>query len=67
LAHSATLRAKGPMESSVGLKGNAPTVGTRWRLGLKPTTYASTRPFARKQNMGRDGRANTQFAHSIIE
>ena len=25
------------MESSVVLRGNAPSVGTRWRLGLKPT------------------------------
>ncbi len=37
LAQSATLFANGPIESSVVLKGNAPAVGTRWRLGLKPT------------------------------
>ena len=36
LAQSATLRASGPTESSVVLKGNAPSVGMRWRLGLKP-------------------------------
>ena len=37
LAQSATLFANGPIELSVVLKGNAPAVGTRWRLGLKPT------------------------------
>ena len=37
LAQSWTLLAIGPIESSVVLKGNAPAVGTRCRLGLKPT------------------------------
>jgi hypothetical protein len=37
LAQSATLRASGPMESSEVLNGKAPVVGTRCRLGLKPT------------------------------
>ena len=36
-AQSATLRAMGPTESSVQDSGKAPSVGTRWRLGLKPT------------------------------
>ncbi len=37
LAQSATERAIGPIESSVNDSGKAPCVGTRWRLGLKPT------------------------------
>ena len=37
LAQSATLRPSGPIESSVKLSGNAPSVGMRCRLGLKPT------------------------------
>ena len=37
LAQSATLLAIGPTESSVLLNGKAPSVGTRCRLGLKPT------------------------------
>src|SRR5690348_2105603 len=37
LAQSATLLAIGPTESSVLLSGKAPSVGTRWRLGLRPT------------------------------
>ena len=36
-AQSATLLPIGPTESSVVLSGNAPSVGTRCRLGLKPT------------------------------
>ncbi len=36
-AHSATLFAIGPIESSVNDSGNAPSVGTRWRLGFQPT------------------------------
>ncbi len=41
LAQSMTVRASGPIESSVVLNGNAPSVGMRWRLGLKPTIPVS--------------------------
>ena len=37
LAQSATLRASGPIKSSENDNGNAPSVGTRHALGLKPT------------------------------
>src|SRR6185312_10312411 len=37
-AHSATVLAIGPMESSVNDKGNAPSVGTRRLLGFQPTS-----------------------------
>ena len=36
-AHSATVFANGPIESSVNESGNAPSVGTRCRLGFQPT------------------------------
>jgi len=37
LAQAATVAAIGPTESSVGDSGNAPSVGTRDLVGLKPT------------------------------
>jgi hypothetical protein len=37
VAHSATVLAIGPIESSVKDSGKAPAVGTRWRLGFHPT------------------------------
>src|SRR5262245_14163908 len=40
-AHAATLRAIGPIESSVYESGNAPSVGTRDLVGLYPTTPQS--------------------------
>jgi hypothetical protein len=40
-AHAPTLRAIGPIESSVYERGNAPSVGTRDLVGLYPTTPQS--------------------------
>ena len=62
MAQSATLRAIGPIESSVNDSGNAPSVGTRCWLGLKPTMPQSAAGMRhRAAGVGADG----DLAHAV--